>query len=155
MAYMSQEKKATLAPAIKAIFKKYGVKASIAVHHHSSLVVNIKSSPIDFFESYNRIAPKHNRGWGEFNPLHDNMTVNPYWYHDHFDGKAKEFFDELVPAMNVGNHNRSDIQSDYFDVGWYVDINIGKWNKPYQLEVERTITHTDGSKSTVKILTKF
>jgi hypothetical protein len=35
--------------------------------------------------------------------------------------------------MMVGNHDRSDIQSDYFDVGWYVDINIGRWNKPYAL----------------------
>jgi hypothetical protein len=36
--------------------------------------------------------------------------------------------------MMVGNHNRSDIMSDYHDVGWYVDINIGQWNKPYILE---------------------
>ena len=35
--------------------------------------------------------------------------------------------------MNDGNHDRSDPQSDYFDVGWYVDVNIGKWNKPYTL----------------------
>jgi hypothetical protein len=33
--------------------------------------------------------------------------------------------------MNAGNHNNSDVQSDYFDVGWYIDVNIGKWNKPY------------------------
>jgi hypothetical protein len=24
--------------------------------------------------------------------------------------------------------------TDYFDVGWYIDINVGKWNKPYQFE---------------------
>jgi hypothetical protein len=35
--------------------------------------------------------------------------------------------------MNVGNHDRSDIQSDYFDVGWYVDVNVGAWNQPYEL----------------------
>jgi len=42
MSYMSQEKKKQLAPAIKAVLKKYGVKGSIGVRHHSSLVVNIK-----------------------------------------------------------------------------------------------------------------
>jgi len=23
--------------------------------------------------------------------------------------------------------------TDYFDVGWYNDIRIGDWNKPYQM----------------------
>ena len=35
--------------------------------------------------------------------------------------------------MMVGNHNNSDISTDYFDVGWYIDINIGKWDKPYEV----------------------
>ncbi len=30
-------------------------------------------------------------------------------------------------------YDNSDIMTDYFDVAWYVDINIGKWNKPYKL----------------------
>jgi len=48
MAYMSQEKKAKLAPAIKTILKKHGVKGSIAVRNHSTLVVNISKGSIDF-----------------------------------------------------------------------------------------------------------
>jgi len=24
--------------------------------------------------------------------------------------------------------------TDYFNVGWYIDVNIGKWNKPYVIE---------------------
>jgi hypothetical protein len=58
--------------------------------------------------------------------------VNPYWFHDHFDGKSKEFLKEVLAAMNEGNHDRSDIQTDYFDVGWYVDVNVGKWDQSYQ-----------------------
>ena len=45
--------------------------------------------------------------------------------------EAVSFLDEVLPAMNVGNHNRSDLMTDYFDVGWYIDINIGRYNKPY------------------------
>ena len=48
MAYISQQEKKELAPAIKAVLKKYGVKGSIAINHHSSLVVNIKSGVLDF-----------------------------------------------------------------------------------------------------------
>ena len=62
-------------------------------------------------------------------------TINNYWYQDHFTGKSLEFLNKLVPLMMVGNHDNSDIMTDYFDVGWYIDINIGRWNKPYQLGV--------------------
>jgi hypothetical protein len=48
MAYMNQEKKARIAAAIKPVFKKYGLKATLSVHNHSSICVNIKSGPIDF-----------------------------------------------------------------------------------------------------------
>jgi hypothetical protein len=40
---------------------------------------------------------------------------------------------EVFAEMNDGNWDKSDIQSDYFNVGWYVDVNIGRWNKPYAL----------------------
>ena len=36
-------------------------------------------------------------------------------------------------AMMIGNHNESDSQTDYFNVGWYIDIGIGRWDKPYQV----------------------
>ena len=129
MAYMSQERKAQLAPAIKAICKKYGIKATIAVRHHSTLVLNIKQGKIDFIGNYNATQRPGDR------QAKDHIDVNPYWYHDHFTDDALAFLSELFPAMNAGNHDRSDIQTDYFDVGWYVDVNIGSWNKPYALEV--------------------
>ena len=63
------------------------------------------------------------------------IQVNPYWYKDHFNGESYHFLSEVIPAMNAGNWDESDIQTDYFNVGWYVDVNIGKWNKPYTVEV--------------------
>ena len=114
MAYMSQEKKQALAPKIKSILKKYGMKGSIAVDNHSTLVVNIKSGKIDFGGT--------------------DIGINPYHYKSHYEGVALDFLAELLPAMNEGNHDNSDIMTDYFDVGWYVDVNIGRWNKPYILE---------------------
>ena len=52
MAYMNQERKQQRAPIIKSILKKYGVKGSLAVRNHSTLVLNIKSGKIDFVENY-------------------------------------------------------------------------------------------------------
>jgi hypothetical protein len=140
MAYMNQEKKAKLAPTIKSIMKKYGVKGSISVHNYSSLVVTVKSGPIDFIENYIKTdtekpyaKPAMSAQEVEYFRKNQNLDVNPYWYHEHFTGKAKAFLAELIPAMNTGNHDNSDIQSDYFDVGWYISVKIGKWNKPYQV----------------------
>ncbi len=118
MAYMNQEKKKAIAPKINAILKKYNVKGSLSVQNHSTLVLTVSSSPIDFLEDF---------------PERNHLQVNTYWYKDHFKGEALAFLSEIIPALNVGNHDRSDIQSDYFDVGWYVNVNIGKWDKPYKM----------------------
>ena len=134
MAYVSQDLKKNLAPAIKAILKKYNLKGTLAVRHHSTLVLNIKSGSIDFIENYNNTVSNTSRYLASpenFRKAEGSIDVNPYWYHDHFEGKALNCLQEIMAAMNVGNHNNSDIQSDYFDVGWYVDVNIGQWNKPY------------------------
>lgn len=133
MAYMSREKKAKIAPVVKAICAKYKVKVTLAVHNHSTLSLNIKSGPIDFIGNANRVIGERPGGFRNGNPAKDSMQVNEYWYHEHFDGVAKEFLREVLEAMNDGNHNRSDIQADYFDVGWYVNVNVGKWDKPYIL----------------------
>ena len=136
MAYMSQELKKSLAPAIKAVCKKYGVKATLATRHNSTLVLNIKSGVIDFIGNSDKVcANDHYQVANGFVP--DGlayMTVNVYHYRSHFSGKALKFLGEVITLMHKGNHDNSDIQTDYFDVGWYVDVNIGKWDKPYILE---------------------
>lgn len=135
MAYVSQEMKAKLAPTIKAICKKYSVKASIAVRNHSTLVLNIKQGSIDFLGNYNEICgakprPEHL----PFIPATKSIDVNTYWFHEHFTGKAKEFLTEMVAAMKGPDFfDHSDIQTDYVHCSHYVDINIGQWNKPYAL----------------------
>ena len=143
MAYMNQDKKKAIAPQIKAVLAKYGVKASIGVNNYSTLVVNIKSGALDFISAAN----KHNQQYAERTgqrayEVKDHYGVNPYWEVEHMNNigetKIANFFKELIAAMNgkgsgFGNHDNSDIMTDYFDVGWYLDINVGKYNKPYEL----------------------
>lgn len=115
MAYMSQEHKARLAPTIREICKRYGVKATLSVRNHSSLVLTVKQGNIDFGGDY--------------------IQVNPYWYQDHYTGRALEFLSEVIPAMYGPDYfDHSDAQTDYFHCSHYIDVNIGKWNAPYALE---------------------
>ena len=136
MAYMSQEKKVKIAPKIKAILAKYKVKGSLAVRNHMTLCLNLKSGSIDFIANSNTVCGNsHYQVASGFKPSTSGYDqVNPYHFKDHYDGKALAFMQEVFHAMNDGNHDRSDIQSDYFDVGWYVDVNIGKWDKQYTVE---------------------
>jgi len=140
MAYMSQEKKAKIAPKVKAILAKYKVKGSLAVRNHSSLVLNLKSGSIDLIENYIETDSKTFHGNKMSQDQIDyirskkSMDVNPYWFKEHFSGKSLDFLKEIFVAMNDGNWDKSDIQSDYFNVGWYVDVNVGKWDKPYTVE---------------------
>lgn len=137
MAYFNQERKKAMAPKIKEILKKYGLKGSLAVRHHSTVVLNIRSGEIDFISNYEDCGrERRNRTQLEYGADIKRPTcidVNVYWYKEHFAGRALMCLEELIRVLNQGNHDRSDIQSDYFDVGWYVDVNIGTWDKPYQL----------------------
>ena len=134
MAYVSQELKAKIAPVVKSILKKYGVKGSLSVNNHSTLVLSVKSGPIDFIQNYNETVGAQPGGFRLGSPAEKYLDVNPYWFKEHFTGKAKAFLTEVMVAMNNGNWNKSDAQTDYFNVGWYVKLAIGKWNKPYSLE---------------------
>lgn len=132
MAYINQERKAKIAPQIKAVLKKYNVKGSIAISNHSTLVVNIKSGAIDFIGNANKIAQQNIDAGRRDRIAQDYIQVNEFWYHEHFSGKAKKFLDELFAAIKSdGWFDNSDIQTDYFHVDFYMSVNVGSWNRPY------------------------
>lgn len=120
MAFFNSELKAEKAPAIKALAKEYGVKLTLSVQNHMVFVCTIRSSNIDF-----HVDP--DRGYD---------VVSHYHLEKHYQGRALEFLQKLYALMMQGNHNNSDPMTDYFDVGWYVEITVGDWKKPYSLEVE-------------------
>jgi hypothetical protein len=134
MAYMNQERKAQLAPAIKAVLAKYDVKASLAVRHHSTLVINIKQGKLDFIGNYNAETLSRPSQALRINLAENYLHINPYWFHEHFTGRCKDFLTELYAAAK-GNiwYDRSDAMTDYFDTAYYIDVNVGNWDKPYAL----------------------
>jgi hypothetical protein len=136
MAHMNQVKKAKIAANLKPILAKYGVKASLSVNNHSSIVLTVKSGKIDFISNFNKVCgERDNNRFGSFNPATDYVDVNEYWYHEHFSGKAKKFLDEALKALKSADwFDESDSQTDYFHTAYYVDVQIGRWNKPYVLE---------------------
>ena len=118
MAYVSQSDKKELSPAIKTVLKKYKMKGSIGIRHHSTLVVNIKSGVIDFSEQL-----------GD----RESINVNEYWIEKNYQGDALNFLSELLKAMEGPDYfNEDDGMTDYFHRSHYTDINIGG-NKGYEM----------------------
>ena len=126
MAYVSQEDKKNLSPAIKAVLKKYNMKGSIAVRHHSVLVVNIKSGALDILGA----LPV-----SEYGPR-DYIQVNEHWIKENYDdATVVAFLTELKAAMRGPEwFDESDSMTDYFHVSHYINMNVGTYNKPYVLE---------------------
>ena len=125
MAYMNQERKKVIAAGLKPIRAKYGVKASLSVRNHSTIVLKIRECDFDpagdmcLIHLQPSEAPRV-------------VDVNPYHYERHFGGRTLEFLKEAFAVLNNGNHDRSDIMSDYFDVGWYVVVRFGDYQTPYR-----------------------
>ena len=117
MAYYNQEQKREVAPKIKALLKKYNMKGSLSVSDNSTVVLNLKEGVIDFGQ----------------NAFGGKISINVYWIDEHYNGIAREFLNEVYAILMQGNHNNSDIMTDYFDIGWYVEINVGRWDRPYKL----------------------
>lgn len=117
MPYLNQEKKKELAPLIKSICKKHGIKATLSVTSNRSILnLNIKSGSIDF-DGRHCISSRHEADFAG-------------------NEKALSFLSEICPAMNIGNHDsvRRLGTTDYHDKGWYTSINVGNYDKPYILK---------------------
>jgi hypothetical protein len=136
MSYITQDEKKKIAPVVKEILKKNGLKGTLSIHNHSTLVLTIKSGNIDFIGNYNETVAARPGSFRNGNPVKGNMEVNPYHFETHFSGKAQEVIAELIPALKGENwYDRSDSQSDYFDTKHYVSVSVGRWDQDYVLEV--------------------
>jgi len=132
MAYVSQEMKKELAPGIKAVLKKYGMKGSISINHHSSLVVTLQQGPLNF----EGLDARGERIFYEATDGRFYSQVNTYHIDKFYSGESADFLNELVAAMKGKTsrgewYNKTDIMTDYFDIAYYVNVNVGKWDKGY------------------------
>jgi hypothetical protein len=127
---MNQERKKELAAglnkALASYKKKYGLHYSVSVRHHSTIVLTISKGAVDFFEDTT----------DEYTLKKRHIQVNEYTIEKNYSGVAREVLLAAKKALNEGNFDDSDIMTDYFHVGWYVDINVGRWDKPYDFTGE-------------------
>ena len=135
MAWMNQEKKAKIAAAVKAVNARYpdlGVRYGLSVQNHMAITMRIRSANVDLIANAIEANPQRFGCEGRDEMIRGrSLDVNPYHLEKQFHGTVLEYFQEIVDALNTDNHNRSDIMTDYYDVGHYINIRIGDWDKAF------------------------
>ena len=137
MAYVTEQIITKARTSLKALNKEYGVKATLSGKGDSTLYLTIAEGSIDFIGNFCE-STKANRRQHDTQQVidwvqkHQHVSVNQYYLDSSFSGAALEYLDKAKAIMHADHWDRSDIQSDYFNCAFFVNINIGRWNKPYK-----------------------
>lgn len=139
MAWFSKSDMQRIRPQVQAVCKKYGVHATLSGTNSLALTINISKGKLNFFQDMLDTANETTNDTRvvenvKHAVIRGHVQFNQYHYTSNYrDPQILAFFNDLLQAANDGNHDNSDVMTDYFDVGWYLHINIGKWDKPYEL----------------------
>ena len=132
MAYISQEEKKNLQPEINRVLKTYGMKGSVSIRHHMTLTVTISTGRLDLIGNWFELQSKRLDRFDQITEKPTNLDVSRHWLEANFDGECLAFLSELFDAMKGPEwFDDSDLMSDYFHVAHYVDVKVGRWNKPF------------------------
>lgn len=119
MPYIKTEQVKEIRIALKNEFPN--VKFSVVRQHHSTVVVSILESSINF--------DIRNGDWD---------SVNTFYIDEHYADniEAKNFLNRIHEIINATYEQKELVyDGDYGSVpNYYIDINIGKWDKPYILK---------------------
>jgi hypothetical protein len=114
MPYISTQKVKEIRSELKRTFPQF--KFSVRRDNHSSVNVAVLSGPIDFGTT--------------------DESVNHYWLESHYGDRPKvlRFLTTLKGIMSAGQGSGYE-DGDYGHIpDWYLDINIGRWDKPYTIK---------------------
>ena len=144
MAYIGAEDVKAIRNALKAEFGK-DFKFSVTRDHHSGVRIAIMSGVVNFYDGSMDTKDLRDR----VHTFDGHAQLNHY--HLHFYGEHEALFQKIsdiahtAPGLAGGKtyYCNDDAQSDYFDRAYYVSIHVGRWDKPYELNIEgqrRTLT---------------
>ena len=121
MAYVDHEVIEKVRSEIRKLYpSKAGWKFSITGARTSSLSVKVMKAPASakIPETY--------------------MDINHYWIKENAEknGWSPEFVklaEDLNRIVHVDHWDKSDIMTDYFHCAYYVNLGVGKWNRPCEI----------------------
>ena len=116
MAYISTEEVKVIREELKKNFpSRLGWKLSIVRRDYLSLSISIIKAPFELRNDQNNAYEQ----------------VNQYWIESRENKQSIPPLKKIFEIANKNNYDRSDVQSDYFDIGYYLNISIGHFGKPF------------------------
>ena len=121
MAYLSKTQVKETREALKVAFPDFKFMVRKSHAGGSSINVSIMSGPVDFGD------------------LDMPKAINSYHIGSLFEGQQVKFLEAVTKVIKYGTsrqwYDNSDAMTDYFDTAFYLDVELGRWNKtphPYQ-----------------------
>lgn len=125
MAYVTTQQVKQTREALKVAFPDFKFMVRKSHAGGSSINVSIMSGPLDFGD------------------IRDGASVNQYWFESHYEAHLVPFLEAVLKVIKFGTerrwYDRSDAMTDYFDTAFYLDIEIGRWSKPYVMTDPRKL----------------
>jgi hypothetical protein len=113
MAYITTDQVKNFREQLKASFpSKDGWKLSVTRQHYSVVSVTILAAPIKLIEG-------------------DYKQINTFYCETY---EHAEIFNKIKSICMEGNFDKSDYQTDYHHVGWYFNLSVGNWDKPFTVK---------------------
>lgn len=123
MPHMSAKRTAEIRAELKKEFPDF--KFSIRTRHHSTICVSVLEAPFNML----------------MNTTRENESVNYFHISDHYENcpKIKEVLLKIYSIMNDGNYTVS-VDGDYGNIpSFYVDLQVGEWDKPFKIVVPNKV----------------
>jgi hypothetical protein len=126
MAYISAEDVRHIRNALKKAYPN--LKFSVRKSHHTAVDVAIIKGDIDF-------TPLFEDGMSASAAKRKNVSINQYYPENY--GEFTDLFKNIVTIMkNAAPNNKwfdkSDAMTDYFHTAYYMSLEVGRWDKPYE-----------------------
>ena len=118
MAFISTETVKEIRNQIKTAYPaKDGWKFSVTCRNYSEVCVAIMRAPIDFLEHTDR----------------DHLQSVQY-HTDSFKAEQRQVIEKLASIAKTEDYfDHSDSQTDYFHCSHYYGVDVGKWDKQFEL----------------------
>ena len=118
MAYLNKDQVKQTREALRVAFPDFKFLVRRGNGGYGSINVSIMSGPVDFGD------------------LDMPKSVNPYHVGTLFEDHQVGFLEAVIKVIKYGTdrqwYDNSDPMTDYFDTAFYLDVELGRWQKPYQ-----------------------
>ena len=120
--YTRKELKVIFAKGLKETYK--GCTFSISLSGYNSICVRLLKADFNPFKGDVKLKYSFSRY---------SITDDP-----ELNDRAKEMFNNIESYLMSYNYDRSDLMTDYYDVGFYLDMVIGSGKTPFKVEIPKS-----------------